>query len=329
MSPNNPSSPPADLDGPLSKVAQAVLRAGLVTVCRLYKRVTRRKSEQVSQVEDVHYLRVGTRRTLAALHLYKDLFPQRHLRRMKKVLRKIRRVAGPARDLDVLIPWLQEVELPPEIVSMREATLTWATLRRKQVQSKLHELHSLISPRRLKKKMQRLLNLARWRSKELDVTTVSEPRLFDDGSRRLGPIAHSFFEVLSSDVSELEQLHHLRIEAKRLRYSLDLLPSAFSPDKLAHLAGQLRELQDGLGVVNDRAEAQRILREWESKCDSPQVGAVVLYLIQQNESSLEAARLRFRTGWTTERIQRIQASLRDLLPKLQECGPPPPNKFTA
>ena len=53
-------------------------------------------------IEHVHRLRVATRRAVAALKLYRDCWPDKPARWMKKRLRKIRRAAGDARDLDVL-----------------------------------------------------------------------------------------------------------------------------------------------------------------------------------------------------------------------------------
>src|SRR4051794_37589945 len=54
-------------------------------------------------IEHVHRLRVATRRAGAALKLYRDCLAPKPARWMKKRLRKIRRAAGDARDLDVLI----------------------------------------------------------------------------------------------------------------------------------------------------------------------------------------------------------------------------------
>ena len=52
--------------------------------------------------EHVHRLRVSTRRAMAALQLYRDFLPRKRARWMKKQLKKVRRAAGEARDLDVL-----------------------------------------------------------------------------------------------------------------------------------------------------------------------------------------------------------------------------------
>ncbi|HVT29975.1 MAG TPA: CHAD domain-containing protein, partial [Lacipirellulaceae bacterium] len=53
-------------------------------------------------IEHVHRLRVATRRAVAALKLYREFVPRKPARWLKKRLRKIRRAAGDARDLDVL-----------------------------------------------------------------------------------------------------------------------------------------------------------------------------------------------------------------------------------
>src|SRR4051812_42557814 len=58
-------------------------------------------------IEHVHRLRVATRRAAAALKLYGECLPQKSVRWFKKRLRQIRRAAGEARDLDVLIQRLR------------------------------------------------------------------------------------------------------------------------------------------------------------------------------------------------------------------------------
>ena len=58
-------------------------------------------------IEHVHRLRVSTRRAVAALKLYRDWLPPAKFRWVKKRLKKIRRAAGDARDLDVLAERLQ------------------------------------------------------------------------------------------------------------------------------------------------------------------------------------------------------------------------------
>src|SRR6476660_2326993 len=74
-------------------------------------------------IEHVHRLRVATRRAAAALKLYRDWLPEKTRRWFKKRLRQIRRAAGEARDLDVLIQRLQResgVQVEPIIGFLAE-----------------------------------------------------------------------------------------------------------------------------------------------------------------------------------------------------------------
>ncbi|MGH6623228.1 MAG: CHAD domain-containing protein, partial [Burkholderiaceae bacterium] len=71
-------------------------------------------------------------------------------------------------------------------------------------------------------------------------------RLFD---------AARFFSALSA-----ERRHGVRILAKRLRYSLDLLAIGLSAD-VTPFTGQLAELQDELGAINDAAVAASLVAE--------------------------------------------------------------------
>src|SRR5206468_5052202 len=54
-------------------------------------------------VEDVHRLRVATRRAGAALKIFQPCLPDKVFRRVRKQLRALRRAAGEARDWDVFL----------------------------------------------------------------------------------------------------------------------------------------------------------------------------------------------------------------------------------
>src|SRR5271167_2033972 len=58
--------------------------------------------------ENVHQLRVGTRRARAALDIFSVCLSERMYKKVKKSLRRIRRAAGAARDWDVFLAGLVE-----------------------------------------------------------------------------------------------------------------------------------------------------------------------------------------------------------------------------
>src|SRR5262245_8264017 len=104
------SLPPLDgkwIDGlsaatPLADAARRALAARVIAV----ERAGRAVLEAIADSETVHELRVATRRARAAVEAFADVLPPKAARRAAKVLRKLRRVAGAARDGDVLLAML-------------------------------------------------------------------------------------------------------------------------------------------------------------------------------------------------------------------------------
>src|SRR4051812_6106546 len=98
-----PSGKWIDGIGPETSVADAARRSleTRLAVIAHYLPLAAHLAEH--DIEHVHRLRVATRRAGAALKLYRDWLPQKPARWMKKRLRKIRRAASEARDLDVLV----------------------------------------------------------------------------------------------------------------------------------------------------------------------------------------------------------------------------------
>ncbi len=60
-------------------------------------------TESEKDPEYVHQLRVGTRRTGAALNIFSTCLPKKLLWRARKELKRLRKVVGEARDWDVFI----------------------------------------------------------------------------------------------------------------------------------------------------------------------------------------------------------------------------------
>jgi CHAD domain-containing protein len=58
-----------------------------------------------------------------------------------------------------------------------------------------------------------------------------------------------------------EALHALRIDCKKLRYLMEFFSSLFPPKKMRQLIGQLKKLQDNLGIFNDMSVQTRYLAD--------------------------------------------------------------------
>jgi len=64
------------------------------------------------------------------------------------------------------------------------------------------------------------------------------------------------FESMAS-----EERHALRIQIKKLRYASEFLGSLYPRKRVTRFVGALRDLQDGLGLLNDLAVACRLMAE--------------------------------------------------------------------
>src|SRR5258707_4887072 len=91
-------------DTGLTEAARHVLFVRLQVVCDYLPRAM---YEADHDPENVHQLRVGTRRAGAALRIFADCLPKRLYDKTRKSLRSLRRSAGAARDWDVFLETLQ------------------------------------------------------------------------------------------------------------------------------------------------------------------------------------------------------------------------------
>src|SRR5690606_26695441 len=114
------------LDAAWPDAAREVLSTRLSRVVSQARRV--RTSDAAPK--EVHRLRVAVRRAHAALDVFESVAPRRRRRRIARLLKRVRRAAGEARDLDVLAARIRKRELAGEY------PLIWKELRRQRSQAR-------------------------------------------------------------------------------------------------------------------------------------------------------------------------------------------------
>ncbi|HKB06452.1 MAG TPA: CHAD domain-containing protein [Gemmataceae bacterium] len=263
-------------------VAARALRSRLEAV----RHYLRRAVEDPDQPENVHQLRVWTRRADAALALYADLLPSRPMKWLRKWVRRLRRAAGAARDCDVFarravgLNGLWHKELRGE---------------RRKAQAKIETLYRRLDHgRRLKRRGRKLLA---WLD---DRDTGPADRFADLARARLHPAVAAFFDADPTDPGDAGALHQFRIRGKELRYAMELLAAAFPARFREELYPVVGTLQDKLGNVNDLTVAQRRLQERIDRAGTP---AELSELRRQSVAVAEdlvRARSDFRRWWTPE-----------------------------
>lgn len=203
----------------------------------------------IEEHERVHQLRVATRRAVAALSLFQGFCPPRCTRRLLKKLKQIRRAAGQARDLDVLmIQWsASSAEAHPELMQRFME-------QRQAAQVEIVTLFQNLMPEhQLENITQAVTDRIRPRGKRAN-KWASQP-LAKWAPKRLRNAIELFCQAVPESLDTPEQLHPLRIEGKRLRYTLELLAPGLPAETYDALYPLLEKLQDRLGKINDHRSA--------------------------------------------------------------------------
>ncbi len=206
-------------------------------------------------VESVHDMRVACRRLNSAFRLFRTYLAKKNVRKLRPVLEQLRDALGAARNLDVLLAELDafraraEPELEHDLEPVRAA---WQH-ERAQAQAALVRLFGSSAYGEWVERMETFLT----GSHDDSTPTVAQvvPALV---WKRYG-VVRGFEAQLST--AALEELHALRIEIKRLRYTLEFFAEAFG-EKPMQLIEPLVALQDQLGAIQDAVVGGQALTDF-------------------------------------------------------------------
>jgi CHAD domain-containing protein len=220
-------------------------------------------------IEELHDMRVATRRMRAAFEVFAGGFKPKAIDPYLKGLRATGRALGRVRDLDVFMEKARQYleSLPEEARGGLDPLLeAWRKEREKGRGEMLAHLNSedyTVFKRRF---LVFLTTPGEGASRAVPPT----PQLVREVLpvlvyTRLGAV-RAFAPVLDS--ATLDQLHALRIEFKKLRYTLEFFREVLGGEARG-LIEEIKALQDHLGDLNDADVACQILRdfldEWENR----------------------------------------------------------------
>ena len=250
----------------------------------------------------VHRFRVCTRRASAALKAFRPLVPRRQRRWFQRALRRIRRAAAEARDLDVIIARGRTAfgGGRNDVAGALARRRLMEVLTRRRVSAE-RGLAGLLADD-WAARTSALLSAVR-------AAGMTEP-LASFSRRRSRRLVERFVVRLDQRLHDASEIHRLRIETKKLRYALQVFAAGASPATAAPGDRSLRRLQSRLGEFTDRATAADRYRLWlrqeaDSRCRE------LLAAARQRES---AAAKRARRGclrwWNASRRDRLARELR-------------------
>jgi CHAD domain-containing protein len=256
-------------DDPLSEAGRKVMRYHFAQMLR-HEAETMRGVD----IEALHDMRVATRRLRAAFEVFSSAFPKRVLKPHLKGLRATGRSLGAVRDLDVFMEKADRYidMLPEERHDGLEPLLQHWHEQREEARAHMIDYLNSIEYARFKRDFNMFLNSPSAEARSND-EGMPEPRLV----RQLVPglvyermaSVRAYETILEN--APIEVLHMLRIDIKKLRYTVEYFREVMGKRAL-DVIENLKLLQDHLGDLHDAQVATQILSEfissWEQRAQS-------------------------------------------------------------
>ena len=303
---------------PLRVAARTVLQARAAGVEHYLKSVKRRPG---ADPEDVHQLRVATRRLAAALSIFKPCLDRRARRRLRRATRNLRRAAGAVRDRDVQQTLLNErfnhaERLPASVIEWFRRE--WQTERRSlQKELKLALLRWAVRFRQSVAASLVSLAAANVESNVRPAKLVTTARA--TLRRRLTQLRAAG----RRELHDLDNLHQLRIAAKRLRYAMEVFAACYPREFQHDLYLEVERIQEDLGNINDLRILAATLTQMGDSLRRHQPDGVegdaepLLNLSRDVDRHLHELKSRFLRHWTRGK----QAKFHDRFERLTKPAP--------
>lgn len=239
-------------DAPLAEAARRVLTARLHAVGKYLHSVA---DSENGDPEDIHQLRVSSRRATAALDLFTQCFPSKVQNKAKKKLKRVRRAAGAARDWDVFLNSLKSRAIPAPARDALDLVSGYAFGQRLAARTQLKSAAQEHSEEFAEFADHVLDAIHRHENHVKLQTLCSLPPM------SLFPLVRALDEAAGRDLTDSDNLHQVRIAGKRLRYAMEILSPCFAPPFREQLYPAVEAMQEILGRANDSRFAIARLEE--------------------------------------------------------------------
>ena len=229
-------------------------------------------------IEELHDMRVATRRMRAAFEVFEGAFTQKAIKSQLKGLRAAGRALGRVRDLDVFMEKAYHYAdtLPEERRPGLQPLLQAWMNARQEARSVMVKYLDSGAYQNFKGRFDGFVNTPGVGVRP-QKNPLPTPHLVRDVApaliyERLASV-RAFDSVLST--ATLEQFHALRIEFKKLRYTLEFFREVLGSEAGAVIE-EIKAMQDHLGDLNDAQVATQILRDFLQEWDTQQAALPVV-----------------------------------------------------
>lgn len=282
-------------------MAEAGRKALLGEFIRMLKHEAGSRSGE--DIEDVHQMRVAIRRMRSLLRLLEPHFKRGDTRSFQRDLKRIAATLGEVRDLDVLLEDLRAFQLTLDADQQADLQTVIDGLEAARMSAREDLIETLDAKfyRRFVRDFADFLLTPGSGAKTHDGDGIVPtqirhilPTLIYD---RLAAVRA--YETVIDDADPIT-LHALRIEFKRLRYTVSLFEDVLG-SQIGDFIDELKAIQDCLGHMNDAAAARTRLDAYRN--DAAQ--AYIAHL----EGRDAALRTQFREIWMRFNTRKVQQKL--------------------
>ena len=215
-----------------------------------------------TDAEDLHDMRVATRRMRAAWRVFDGAFRASKTKKLRRHLERLADRLGAVRDLDVLIEGLEAYGIALDEDERSGLDPVFSVWRRQRAAARTQLIGELDSDRYVTfvKEMDAFLEAGA--NAAAAIATPTAPHRVRD--RAASQLWAAYEAVRAYEPvftwADVETLHELRIAVKWLRYTLEFFGETLGPD-FARLLARVVALQDYLGSLHDADVATKLARD--------------------------------------------------------------------
>ena len=215
-----------------------------------------------NEAEELHAMRVATRRMRAAWRVFGDAYRRGRRRRYVAELRVVAAALGAVRDRDVLNDALRAYRDDlgsAEAEAIAPLLAAWEAAR----QTAREELLKLLDSERYRDFVHDYVTFVQTRGSGAAAVPTTRPHRVRDTAPSRVWAAYEQLRAFDTTLTwaDVTTLHELRIVGKRLRYTLEFFREVLGPDTPALIA-RVTALQDHLGALHDADVAAHLAREF-------------------------------------------------------------------
>ncbi len=236
--------------------------------------------------EAIHDMRVATRRLRSALDIFGPYYRKHVTKMLRRDLRKLGRALGAVRDLEVVRKRF-ETDIETMDASIREGLQPLLDAWQDQLKADRDDLLNLLDGERYTDLIDYLVEFVSTPySEAIERPDPQDPTPFL--ARHVAPVliyqkyenVRAYEPFLAG--AALDTLHALRIEAKRLRYTLEAFEEVLASDA-KRVIEATKALQDHLGELQDARVATGMMQDFIRHSDDYQPVTPILHYLAVRE----------------------------------------------